>query len=103
MVMGRNRKRNLRELKSIVDRVEGKGYEQVSRLVTGTEASAAEGGDRLYSGWSAVVDSGILTGDLVELLGYEPGDDIGADSGVVAAVVEEADGEGQQGVAGNSI
>lgn len=42
-------------------------------------------------------------GDLVELFGDEAGDDVGAEGGVVAAIVEEADREREQVVAGDAV
>ena len=53
--------------------------------------------------WGTVVDLRIALGHGVELLGDEAGDDGRADGGVVAGIVEEADGQRQERVAGDAV
>jgi hypothetical protein len=54
-------------------------------------------------GWYAVVDDGVAAGDFVELFRDQSRDDVGADGGVVAAVVEETDGQRKQGVVSDTV
>jgi hypothetical protein len=94
MVTGRKAKMNLKELKSMED---------VLRVTGGGGGGAPARGGRGGVADDAVVDVGVLIGYGVEFFGDGEGDDVGALLGVVAAVVEEADGQGLEGVAGDAV